>query len=114
MKALLFRIIIKKQPDQIQPDRRRVNGQAFVEMLMVLPILTTLLFGGGALLYHFWKKNECAHLVFETTHRALLDSQTRSSPKVSLQQDSDGITGQARCESATETVRLPRLEREEL
>src|SRR5689334_5001535 len=86
-------------------------GQALLESVIVLTVVTSIAFGLGKIFLYQWRKSECAFLVFESVS-AKLTGRRIAPPKfrVELFETSKAVSGTAVCGAAKVTVKLPKLE----
>lgn len=81
---------------------------------LVAAVLALALFAGSAasLFRAEWNRVRCAHLAFETAHRARLSlaPSDRLRGDVRIEDFGSSVRATAQCGEAVETVELPRLE----
>ena len=87
------------------------SGQTLLEFLLSASLLTVTISGVGWMLRAEWDRARCAYFVFETTHATLTGrALPRVSTEVRIRDGTTEVSGEARCGSARQEVRLPKLE----
>src|SRR3989344_2966962 len=85
-------------------------GQTLTEFCVVLSGAILICLGAAGLWISIWRKVQCSHRVFETTHRARIGLSFLAEKRgVRISTDRRFITGESRCGTALEKISLPTL-----
>jgi Flp pilus assembly pilin Flp len=88
------------------------KGQALIEFVVLVPILTLVILGTGSLFRITFKRTECARLVFEGVRNRLEGGSALSLRRAGgeVRTLENGVEGRLKCGAHTETLFLPKID----
>lgn len=89
------------------------RGQALIELLLLIPILSLLITGSAMLITKTYERTECSRQVFEAVRGRLEERSTIAfhAKGGSLSESAEGVAGKLKCGNHTEFLFLPKIGR---